>query len=98
MKVRVRVVFPRPGAMLASGRKDSYFAGLWPHLGADRSGLAGLPTPDRPLDFVLFEDFGTRGLPGPPEQSEDEEIDAGRSRTARTLSNRASLAYYANIQ
>ena len=80
MQARVRVVFPRPGAMLASGRKDSYFAGLWPHLGADRSGLADLPTPDRPLDFVLFEDFGTRGLQGPPEQSEDEEIDAGRSR------------------
>lgn len=59
MQARVRVVFPRPGAMLASERKESYFAGLWPHLGADRSGLAGLPTPDRPLDFVLIEDFGT---------------------------------------
>lgn len=80
MQARVRVVFPRPGAMLSGERKDGYLAGLWAHLGADRSGLAGLPAPDHPLDFVLVEDFGTRGLQGSAEQSEDEEIDAGRAR------------------
>lgn len=80
MQARVRVVFPRPGAMLSGGRKDGYLAGLWPHIAADRSGLAGIPAPDRPLGFVLVEDFGTRGLQGSPVQSEDEEIDASRSR------------------
>ncbi|MBI2318114.1 MAG: hypothetical protein HYY28_14870 [Betaproteobacteria bacterium] len=80
LRARVRIVFPPPAAMLSGARRDRYLAGLWPHLTADRSGLAELPSSDRPLGFVLFEDFGTRGLQGSPEQSEDEEPDAGTSR------------------
>lgn len=80
LRARVRIVFPAPAAMLDAARKERYLAGLWPHLAADRSGLTELPSLDHPLGFVLFEDFGTRGLQGSPEQSEDEEINAGNSR------------------
>ena len=77
MHARVRIVFPPPAALLDGARHERYLAGLWPHLAADRSGLAELPSPGSPLGFVLLEDFGTRGLQGSPEQSEDEALDAG---------------------
>jgi hypothetical protein len=79
-QVRVRIVFPPPAALLEGARRDRYLAGLWPHLAADRSGLAELPPPESPLGFVLIEDSGTRGLQGRPEQSEDEALDAGGAR------------------
>lgn len=57
---RVRFVFPPPSAMLEGERKERYLAGLWPHLAADRSGLGELPSPASPLDFLVFEDLGSR--------------------------------------
>jgi hypothetical protein len=79
-QARVRVGFPPPAAALEGARRDRYLAGLWPHLVADRSGLAELPAPGAPLGFVVVEDFGTRGLQGDPAQSEDEAVDAGGAR------------------
>lgn len=40
------------------------------------SSLGVQPAPDEPLEFMVVEDFGTRGLQGDPRQSEDEEIDS----------------------
>ena len=77
---RVRIAFPRPDQMLADESKLRYMTGLWPHLAADRTGLTQIPSPDEPLGFVVFEDYGTRGLQGDPSQSEDEEIAPGRVR------------------
>jgi hypothetical protein len=71
---RVRIAFPPPGRMLDGERKERYLAGLWPHLLADRSGLTHPPSAEEPLGFLVFEDYGTRGLQGDPSQSEDEEI------------------------
>jgi hypothetical protein len=42
------------------------------HVAVGRNGSA--PKSDERLDFVLVEDFGTRGLQGDPRQSEDDEI------------------------
>jgi hypothetical protein len=80
MQVRVRITFPPPAALLEGERRDRYLAGLWPHLAADRSGLAELPSPESPVGYVLIEDFGTRGLQGNPAQTEDEALDAGGAR------------------
>ncbi|MCZ7564980.1 MAG: hypothetical protein M5U08_15390 [Burkholderiales bacterium] len=66
----------RRGAGIPAERAARYLAGLWPHLAADRSGLAQLPEEGAPLDFVAIEDFGTRGLQGDPRQSEDEALGA----------------------
>jgi hypothetical protein len=74
--LRVRVLFSTAGATLDGERKALYVAGLADHLSASRASLTKLPEADEPLDFVVFEDFGTRGLQGDPAQSEDAEIDA----------------------
>jgi hypothetical protein len=80
LPARMRVVFPPPGQLPTGERKNRYLDGLWPHLAADRSGLAELPSQESALGFVLLEDFGTRGLQGNPQQSEDEALDAGSPR------------------
>jgi hypothetical protein len=77
---RIRITFPAPERLLKGDRRDYYLAGLKPHLTADRSGLVQPPSPDEPLSFLVFEDFGTRGLQGDPAQSEDEEIGASSIR------------------
>jgi len=97
-QARVRVAFSGPGAALVPERAKHYLAGLWPHVTAERSGLERLPAQGAPLDFVVIEDFGTRGLQGDPRQSEDEDLgpeaprndfyyfwrNVGRSRKAST--------------
>ena len=79
-QLRFRVLFPPPAAMLEGERKQRYLRELPEHLYANRSGLTKLPNPDEPLDFIVIEDFGTRGLQGDPHQSEDEDIDAAAAR------------------
>ena len=69
--LRIRILFPPPIAMLEGSRKAHYMAGLLDHLNASRSALTKLPSPDEPLEFMVVEDFGTRGLQGNPQQSED---------------------------
>lgn len=73
--VRVRIVFPP-----ALDAPQRWFSGLWEHLEASRSGVAEVPDRAAPLPFVLVEDFGTRGLQGAAEQSEDEALDAPGAR------------------
>jgi hypothetical protein len=77
---RIRVTFPPPARMLRHEQHHRFTAGLWPHLAADRSGITRLPDSEEPLSFLVFEDFGTRGLQGDPAQSEDEEIDYNTAR------------------
>jgi hypothetical protein len=75
-KAHVRIAFPPHGNRVPKGKAQRYLAGLWPHLAADRSGVAELPSPEDPLTFLVVEDSGTRGLQGDPRQSEDEELGA----------------------
>ena len=74
--LRIRILFSTAAAMLDGPRKEAYVAGLADHLDASRASLTKLPAADEPLDFMVFEDFGTRGLQGDPGQTEDAEIDA----------------------
>ena len=71
--VRMRIHVPAADALLRDTRRDRYLTALEPHLRASQSGLnaAMLPAVDEPLSFLILEDFGTRGLQGDPEQSED---------------------------
>jgi hypothetical protein len=78
--LRMRVAFPSQPAMLQGERKQRYLEGLETHLRAGGAGLTELPTAEEPLNFMVVEDFGTRGLQGEPHQSEDEEIDSPRLR------------------
>ena len=48
-----------------------YLESLNPHLQAKHSGLRGLPSNAENLDYILIEDYGTRGLQGDVLQYDD---------------------------
>jgi hypothetical protein len=75
----VRVAFSGSAGALA-GERERYLDGLMPHVAAGRNGSGSRLRPDERLDFVVVEDFGTRGLQGDPRQSEDDEIGASAFR------------------
>lgn len=81
-RARVRIV--RACGPLAGEGAACYLEALWPHLAADRSGLAEMPARPAPLDFIVVEDFGTHGLQGDPSQSEDRELAADAPRRGET--------------
>ena len=60
-KVHVSISFCRPEQRLDSSRIERYLRGLKAHLAADTAGLPERPKADEPMDFLLIEDFGTRG-------------------------------------
>lgn len=72
----IRILFPSTLAMLDGDRRERYMTGLLEHFGASRSGLEKPPSPREALNFLVVEDFGTRGLQGDPSQSEDQAVDA----------------------
>ena len=73
---RVRIAFSGPTQALTGERRERYLDGLLPHVLAGQSECAaGIASGER-LDFVVVEDFGTRGLQGDPRQSEDDELAA----------------------
>ncbi|NJM29567.1 MAG: hypothetical protein HC855_05210, partial [Rhizobiales bacterium] len=76
--LRVRMLFPSADGYLLDARREAYLAGLRNHLRGSRIGLSAdtLPTENEPLSFLVLEDFGTRGLQGDPQQSEDAETDS----------------------
>ncbi|HEY1437858.1 MAG TPA: hypothetical protein VGG82_10205 [Casimicrobiaceae bacterium] len=77
---RVRIAFSGSAAALTGERRERYLDALMRHVAASRNGGDRAFGSDAPLDFVVIEDFGTRGLQGDPRQSEDEEIGAAPSR------------------
>lgn len=73
--VLFKISFCPPGQGLTGSIKERYLAGLQTHLVADNIGLTDSPAPDVPMDFILLEDFGTRGLCGDIDQDEDTKAD-----------------------
>lgn len=68
VRVRFRITDPVPRNRHWS---EFYLSGLSPHIASDKSGLPDLPRPREPLNFLVIEDFGTRGLEGDPLQNND---------------------------
>lgn len=68
--VRVRIALSGNGAGVAPSRMARYLEGIAPHLNAPGNGLREDQRPElgRPCQFLVFEDFGTRGLVGDPLQ------------------------------
>lgn len=81
------------GEGLATDRARHWFAGLWPHLRARRSGLRDVPPCPQACRFAVVEDFGTRGLEGDPRRGttpdEDERDDFFAFFRANGLSGKA---------
>jgi hypothetical protein len=59
---------PGYGARIVS---KSYIDGLSLHLRAKHAGLQDIPTPAEQIDYLLIEDYGTRGLQGDISQYDD---------------------------
>ena len=68
--VRVRITFPTNSDLPAAADAAPYLGSLWRHIKAAEV-IAEVPEHDGKVPYLLFEDFGTRGLVGDPELSED---------------------------
>ncbi len=55
---------------LSADRARNWFAGLWPHLRARRTGLRDVHPEPRACRFIVIEDFGTSGLEGDPRRGQ----------------------------
>ncbi|MCX8117097.1 MAG: hypothetical protein N3G78_04075 [Desulfobacterota bacterium] len=73
-KVKLVFTFPSPAQYLPPYRSEPYLRGLRNHLGARGCGLLSRVTMDEPMDFLIIEDFGTRGLEGDIREDEEGEI------------------------
>jgi len=69
--VSIHITFSGEEYALPPDRWHRYTEGLWEHLESDKVKLPDPPGEDEAMDFVVFEDFGTRGLRGDPEQERD---------------------------
>lgn len=59
--------------------RNLYLGGLGPHLQTKHSGLQEVPSPSAGLDYILIEDFLTRGLQGDIYQYDDLDDDGKRN-------------------
>ena len=66
----VRVFLSDTAGALPANRAKSWFGTLWPHVMAPGNGLRNQPPIDESCPFLVFEDFGTIGLTGNPEEHE----------------------------
>ena len=70
--VRVRLFLATGRDALPSKSAATWFEGAWKHLLAPRNGLREPPKEGDPCPFLVFEDFGTRGLQGNVKQPFDD--------------------------
>jgi hypothetical protein len=77
--VKVRFSFFTASEKDAREMKNRYIDGLGPHLEAKHSGLQEVPSPNADLDYIVIEDFRTRGLQGDIYQYDDLDDDEKRN-------------------
>jgi hypothetical protein len=69
-KVRIRICID---AMNSNDKRiEKWFEGLWDHIKSSESGLKDVPKDPKECTFLVFEDFGTKGLEGDEKQAFDE--------------------------
>ncbi|MBK8979626.1 MAG: hypothetical protein IPM29_27320 [Planctomycetes bacterium] len=72
--VRVRLALSSSAAALPAERATAYLDGLAPHLHA-LGNRTVTPRRTPPMEFLVIEDFGTRGLDGDPARTDDPALD-----------------------
>ncbi|MBN1626672.1 MAG: hypothetical protein JW944_09125 [Deltaproteobacteria bacterium] len=70
-KVKIAISFSAKDQNLPASSTVSYLKGLKGHLAAKESGIIEPVDLDSPMDFMVIEDFGTRGLEGDIREDED---------------------------
>ncbi|MCH7598849.1 MAG: hypothetical protein IH973_03760 [Myxococcales bacterium] len=70
-KITVRIYLSGQNEHLTAEEFAPYIQGAWEHLRASDNGLLldEIPTQNEPCPFLVFEDFGTRGLKGDPAEA-----------------------------
>jgi hypothetical protein len=77
-KVQVIISFCHPKQRLIPSKTEEYLNGLHAHLSGENAGLIDQPQLNEPMDFMVIEDFGTRGLEGDIREDEDIGEEAGK--------------------
>ncbi len=70
-QVKVAITFSASDQCLSPIKSEQYLKGLRGHLEARENGLIEQVTLTDPMDFLVIEDFGTRGLEGDIREDED---------------------------
>ncbi len=63
-----RIFLSDTAGALPANRARRWFGTLWPHVMATGNGLRNQPAAEESCPFLVFEDFGTIGLTGNPEE------------------------------
>ncbi len=69
--VIVRIYLSGPAETISPAGVEQFFRSAWPHFNARSNGLlpAQVPSTESPCSFLAFEDFGTTGLEGTPDEA-----------------------------
>jgi hypothetical protein len=78
-QLRVRISFSSSDQRLPPDRTAKYLEGLKKHLTSESSGFIERIKLDDPMDYLLIEDFGTRGLEGDIREDEDRSVGEGKN-------------------
>jgi hypothetical protein len=70
--VSIRLFLASGAHALAANRSSKWMGGAWSHIQADGNGLREVPSQNDSCPFLVFEDFGTKGLQGDVNQAFDE--------------------------
>jgi hypothetical protein len=70
-QVKVAITFSSSDQNLPASKSENYLKGLKNHLAAKESGLIERARLTDSMDFLVIEDFGTRGLEGDTREDED---------------------------
>ena len=78
-QVKVVITFSSLEQTLQPSRSEKYVGGLKSHLEAKGSGLIDGARLTDPMDYLVIEDFGTRGLEGDIKEDEDKGSDGKKN-------------------
>ena len=78
-QVKVSITFSSSDQNLPLFKSENYLKGLRSHLEAKESGLIERVTLTDPMDFLVIEDFGTRGLEGDIREDEDKRAEGKKN-------------------
>lgn len=67
-RARVRIFLSEASGAISPARAARWFGTLWEHIQAPRNGLRDQPKTIDACPYLVFEDFGTIGLTGDPEE------------------------------
>jgi len=70
-QIKVDISFCPTNSRIQEEKQAHYLNGLRTHLSSRHTGLISPPTTKEPMDYIVIEDFGTRGLEGEISQDED---------------------------